>query len=124
MPALRDSARLLDNLGQGHLVAGKITATAGTLAALSSNDPTATLTRNAAGDYTVTFGQAFLAAPIVASGTVEATFATTEESGIQVVSVTTTAIRFNVVRNVTTGTVTALADSADFHFMVFGQRDN
>ena len=50
---------VLDQLGRLHIVHGTITAVDATDAALTSNDGSATLTRGAAGEYVVTFGDAF-----------------------------------------------------------------
>lgn len=111
-------------LGRGHLVAGKFTATAGTAAALTSNDNSATLTRGGTGDYTVNFGEAFAVAPTVVASIVDATFATTHANSVTLVSVTTAAAQFNIVTEEAAGTESALADAGDVHFVAIGPRNN
>lgn len=113
----------LDSLNQGHLVAGKITATAGTAAALTCNDGSAKLTRGNTGDYTVNFGQAFLSAPVVVVTAVDATFATDTSVHVVAQVVSASAAQFNIFTTTGTTVTVALADAADLHFMAFGKRN-
>lgn len=119
--ALEGGSSLMDQLGQGHVIAGKMTASAGTDAVVTSNDKSLTAAQNAAGDYTITFGEPFNAAPFVTCTPVNATFATTKQKTCELVSVATNSFRVSLVdRN---GTLTALTDQ-DFHFIVVGKRYN
>jgi hypothetical protein len=118
---------LLSQLGQGHIVTGTVTASDGTDAALTSNDGSASLARTATGDYTVTFGQAFLSAPTVVANTIDAAQATTAGHIVTIQTVTTTDVGFDVLTlSQAAGTsatdLAALAD-IDFSFMAFGLRD-
>ena len=123
------ASSLQDSLGQGHLVFGKITSSAGTAATLTSNDGSATMSRAAAGDYTVTFGDAFLTAPLVVANIVDATFATTATHTVVVKASATGSVQFNMATLTLTGATTsadslALADGGDISFMAFGLRNN
>lgn len=123
------ASSLQDSLGQGHLVAGKVTASAGTAAVLTSNDGSATLTRVAAGEYTVTFGDAFLTAPVVTGTSLKAFGTATTSTDVVVVmieAVSTSAVTFNLfdVVGVATATTGDQSDAADFHFVAFGLRNN
>lgn len=118
------SSSNLTQLGNGHIVSGIITASAATDAALTSNDPTATLTRNGAGDYTVTFGKVFNASPYVFAQLVRATFATNmAQADIEVYSRATNAVKFNISQTALAGTVSALADTGDIQFVAIGARN-
>ena len=115
----------LDQLGQGHTVHGTITGTS--TASISSNDGSATLTDNGTGDYTVTFGKAFLSAPTVTATPVVATFSTDAADGVSVVAVDTTSVQFNYSQPVLIGatasdTANALADGI-FTFTAMGLRN-
>lgn len=115
---------LLDRLGMGHIIAGSVSA--GTDAALTTTDGAASLTRNGAGDFTVTFGQNFNASPVVVANIVDATDSTDEAHSIALASVGTDGVQFNVKTTTTNGTATeilsALADIA-FHFIAIGSRN-
>ena len=116
---------MLDNLGQIHVVTGAITASAGTAAALTSNDLSATLTRTAAGNYIVTFGDAFLSVPAVVPTLVDATFTTTDVPGvITLQAVSTASAVFNMSQAAVSATVNALADVGDIYFIAVGLRNN
>lgn len=119
--ALEGGSALNDMLGTGHVIAGKMTASAGTDAVVTSNDRSLTASQTATGDYTITFGDPFLAAPFVICTAVNPTAATTKQKTCELVSVATNSFRVSLVdRN---GTLTALTDS-DFHFIVVGKRYN
>jgi len=117
---------VLKNLGQLHIVAGKVDGT-GT-AALTSNDGSATMVDNGTGDYTVTFGEAFLAVPAVAVSHIDATLATTNANGVQIKAVSTASVQFNAWNMTISGTdATDHANAAfdlDFHFIAVGMRNN
>jgi len=114
---------LADSLGTGHVVSGFVTATAGTEAVLTSNDASAVLTRAAAGNYTVTFGEPFLAAPIVTLGVIQPTFSTDTAYIAQIVSSATNAVVINVYTTSGTTVLNALADH-NFTFIAVGKRYN
>ena len=112
--------------GQHQMVAGSIDASAGTDAVLTSADGAATMTRNDAGDYTVTFGAAFLSAPIITATPVDATFSTDETHMVTGVAVNATDVQFNVITTTTNATATDIASALadiDFHFMCVGARN-
>jgi len=119
---LSGGSSLQDSLGTGHLVSGSVTASAGTDAVLTCNDQSAVLTRTAAGDYTVTFGEPFIATPYSVATPVRATFATTAGISAEVYSLATNAVKFNIISK-GTATVCALSDT-DFQFLVIGKRYN
>ena len=115
---------LMDNLGQMHLVHGKITGSDATDAALTCNDGSATLTRNAAGDYTVTFGEVFLSAPTVTGSAVFSlgtATAATDAPTVTMESVDTNAVVFNVVE--TCAGTTGIQLDADMYFIAVGMRN-
>lgn len=118
---------VLDNLGRLHIVSGVINATAGTAAVLTSNDGSATLTRNAAGDYTVTFGDAFLSTPVVTTQCLDATLSTLAGPFCNLISSATNAARITIIDEarsvVGTGVARALADAGDIHFIAVGMRN-
>jgi len=118
-------------LDDGHtaIIAAQIDGT-GT-AAITTSDGAATLTDNGTGDYTVTFGSNFLSAPTVVATVIDATYATTDQPAIVILSVATDAVRFNCMMHVdhtgagtdaTTLSVGALADM-DFHMVAIGKRN-
>jgi len=120
---------LLDQMGQMHIVTGLITATDATDAALTSNDGSATLTRVAAGEYTVTFGDVFLSAPHAVGTAVQAlgtATVSTDSVVILIESVATNAVTFNCVDVVggTDATQGAQSDAGNIEFIVVGQRNN
>lgn len=121
------SSSVLDNLGTLHVSMGLIDASNGTDAVLAGNDGSATLTRDGTGQYTVTFGDAFVSAPHVTANCVDATFATTEVHGVTLRAVSTASAAFDIYTSTTNGTATdilsALAD-IDFQFVAIGTRNN
>jgi hypothetical protein len=112
----------LMDTGQVGVIAASIDATSGTDAVLTTRDGAASMVRNAAGDYTITFGSSFLSTPVVVATPVDATFSTLAEHSAIVQAVDTDTVQFNIITNATNGTVTALAD-IDFHFIVVGARN-
>lgn len=129
--SLSGGSSLLNLLGNGHVVAGKITTGAGTDAVLTCNDRSAVLTRTAAGNYTVTFGKAFNGTPIGYVMPLRATFATTVALTAEIVSLSTTALNFSLIANTLATATTALGSVAlsdggaadGVHFIVAGKRD-
>lgn len=122
------ASSLLSNLGQLHVVTGKITASAGTDAALTSNDGSASLTRNATGNFTVTFGQPFLSAPIVTASPVLTVTPTdgygTDMIGVVVDAIATNSVELNVVDMSDATTNGDLSDAGTITFIAVGMRDN
>ncbi len=118
---LTPGSALLDQLGQGHVVTGSITISAGTDAVLTCNDGSAVLSRTAAGDYTVTFGEPFASTPVAVCSAVE-TFATTTSFISHIVSQSTAAIRMQVSIVTESATVGALTDTGTLNFIVVGKR--
>lgn len=120
------TSSVLGNLGMLHVVTGTVNASQGTDATLSSNDASATLARDGTGQYTVTFGQAFMSAPVIVAQTVDATFATTAAHTASVLASASGTAQFDIVTTTTNGTATdilsALAD-IDFGFVAIGLRD-
>jgi len=121
--SLSGGSSLQDQLGTGHVVAGGVTATAGTDAVLTCNDQSAVLTRTAAGNYTVTFGEPFIAAPIVTVGVIQPAFSATIGYAGQLVSSATNAVVINIYTTTGTTVACALADH-DFTFIAVGKRYN
>ena len=109
--------------GNYQVSAGKVAASAGTL---TTNDGSASIADNGTGDFTITFGHAFLSAPFVTANIVDPTDSTDAAHSVAIAAVTATDVQFNVKTTVTNGTATdivsALAD-VDFHYMAIGKRD-
>ena len=122
--ALSGGTSIQDLLGNGHIVFGSITVTAGANAVVTSNDASLSVVRNASGDYTMTFGEPFVSIPYAHLQPLRTTFATSSAVTVEVYAASTSAISFNVVTNTTAGTVTALGELADVHFIVVGKRLN
>jgi hypothetical protein len=76
---------VLKNLGQLHIVTGAVAADG---ESMTSNDGSASIATNGPGDFTVTFGQPFLSAPVVSASVVDAAVAATEAVGVSVVALT------------------------------------
>ena len=72
MSGLRASSKVLNNLGNLHIVTGTITVNSGTWA-LTTNDSTCTLTDIGAGNVRVNFGENFVSAPSVTATILKAT---------------------------------------------------
>jgi hypothetical protein len=110
-----------------HVVTASVNAVAGTDAVVTTNDGSVTLTRDAAGDYTLTFGDAFLSTPTVIAQTVDATFATTAAHVATVLSSATNTAHINIITVTTNGTATDILSAlADINFSVIavGLRNN
>lgn len=126
--SLSGGSSLQDQLGMGHVVSGSFTATAGTDAVLTCNDQSAVLTRAAAGDYTVTFGEPFTAAPVAICQILDATLSTLAGPYVNLISSATNAIRMTIIdearSSVGTGVARALADAGEVHFVCVGKRYN
>lgn len=125
------ASSIQDSLGNGHLVAGKLTCSAGTDVAFTGNDDSVTVARTVAtlaGGYTVTFGEPFLAAPVVTLALVDATVSTLSNPVVALNTVATNSFTFSINDEVRSATGTAVAvaplDSGDVHFMAFGKRYN
>ena len=112
----------LTNLGNLHVVIGRITYTTG-VPALVCNDDSATLADTATGIATLTFGDAFLAAPAVVANYRKGTEAATTNNLMVIDSVTTTTVVFRF-KNDAAGT-NSTADPADTdgcQFIAIGMR--
>lgn len=130
--SLEGGSAMNDMLGTGHIVSGTITAGAGTDAVLTCNDRSAVLTRAAAGNYTVTFGDPFIGTPAAYLTPMRATFATTAGLTCEIVSLSTTALNLSLIKNTLATATTALgsvvlsdgASGDGVHFVVVGKRYN
>lgn len=111
-----------------NVVYGNITASDGTDAALTTNDGSATLARNAAGNFTVTFGDAFLSAPSVVASPVltvgAATTYGTDAIGVIVDAVATNSFEVNVFTVDDSTDNGDLVDAGTVQFVVVGLRDS
>lgn len=123
--ALEGGSALSDQLGIGHIIAGKVTGSAGTDAVLTSNDRSLTMSRTAAGDYTVTWGDTFIGTPVL-TATPVSTFATTGGVTTQILSMGTASARIQTAVLTLATATTALSAIAltdlDFYFTVVGKR--
>jgi hypothetical protein len=63
---------VLSDLGNLHIFTAVVAADGETM---TSNDGSATIATNGVGDFTITFGQAFLSAPVVTATALDATYA-------------------------------------------------
>jgi len=129
--SLEGDSALQNQLGMGHIVTGTVTVGAAASAVLTCNDRSAVLTRAAAGNYTVTFGDTFIGTPVAYLTPLRATFATSAIFTAEIVSLTTAALNFSSIVTSLTGTATttlsALSDggaSDAVHFIVVGKRYN
>jgi hypothetical protein len=115
---------VLANLGQLHIVTGRITVTTNTWT-LTDNDGSATLTDVGAGNVTVNFVDAFTSAPAVVCQPLKATHEATVFYDVVVETCTTTACEF-VFHHDTAGTnTTADPDDGDgWMFIAIGLRNN
>ena len=116
---------VLKDLGQLHVVAAKVVGIS--TASITSNDGSATLTDNGTGDYTVTFGDAFLSVPAVSATVIDATISTAAAQGIVITAVATGSVQFQTWQTTlaTAGTdIVNAATDLDFHFIAVGMRNN
>ena len=112
---------VLANLGQLHVVTGRIIYTTA-VPALTSNDGSATVADTGVGIPTVTFGDAFLAVPQVFASYLKATPVATALQTVTVTAATTTTATFYIQSVLDTGAgVTDLAvfDPADGDGIMF-----
>ena len=124
--ALEGGSSLEDQLGIGHIISARVTGSAGTDAVLTSNDRSLTMTRAAAGDYTITFGEVFNATPMV-TVTPVATFATNTGMCTSILAPATNSVRIQTAVLALTGTATTILNALtdlDFHVMIAGKRFN
>lgn len=114
----------LDNLGQLHIITGRITVTTNTWT-LTCNDSTTTLTDIGAGNVSLTFGQEFLSVPAVVATPLKATHEATVFYDVVVEAASATGCEF-VNHHDTAGTnTTADPDDGDgWMFIVVGLRSN
>ena len=123
------SSKALLNLGQLHIVTGRIIYTTN-VPALTCNDGSATVVDTAIGIPTVTFGDAFLTAPQVTASYLKATPVATALQSVTVTAATTTTATFYIQSILDTGAGTtdlAVFDPADgdgIMFTAIGLRNN
>lgn len=98
----------LNNLGQGHTFSAVVAADG---ESMTSNDGSASIATNGAGDFTITFGQAFLSAPIVVAQVVDATDSTDAAHSAAVVVAATGSVQIQTKTTVTNGTATEILSS-------------
>ncbi len=129
MSGLRQSSKVLNNLGSLHIVTGTITVNSGTWA-LTTNDATCTLTDIGAGNVSVTFGENFLAAPTVVASFLKATHeaAVVKDVLVELVNVSTAEFVVHSLDDSGAGeTDIATVDPDDddgFMFVAIGHRNN
>jgi len=116
---------LLDNMGQLHIVTGIVDATGD---AMTCNDGSATIATNGAGDFTVTFGQAFSSVPTCSASVVDATVDGAEAVGVSIVAAATGSLQLTswitTLVNETDTDITNTATDLVVHFTAIGLRDN
>lgn len=113
-----------DMLARGHIEIGLITGSAGAGAVLTSNAQKKyvdTLTRNAAGDYTITFGEPFSSIPYADACPIAA-FANNHAYCVNINTITASAVRFQILDAAPASGAIAMAD-VDFRFILIGYRD-
>ena len=114
-------------LAMGHIIHGKVTGVSGTDAALTSNDGSATLVRDSAGVFTITFGHAFNSVPTVNVTIVDATFSTDAAQGAVILAAAVGSTQIQCWEAVTNGAGTDILNVATdltFHFTAIGDRNN
>jgi len=119
------ASSLLDTLGRGHLVFGRIIYNGSGVPALSGcNDESATLADTGTGIATLTFGEAFSSVPVVVALPIKGTEAATTNNHVVVDSITTTVVvfRFKVDAAATNSTADP-ADTDGCSFMIAGFRN-
>lgn len=119
----------LDNLGQLHIVTGRIIYTTG-VPALTTNDGSATVADTGTGNATVTFGDAFVSAPQIIAQYYKETHVAGELDAVHVEQATTSTAEFRFQRATDTGVGTtdvAIQDPDDNEgcmFVAIGLRNN
>ena len=94
MSGLRQTAKVLQNLGNLHITTGLITVNSNTWT-LVTNDPTCTLTDIEEGNVSVAY-EAFLAAPAVTAQYIKAANSDTAQHSVTIEDLTTTRCEFRV----------------------------
>ena len=89
MGGLRQSSKLLNNLGTLHIITGRVDG-GGTPALDNCNDPTVTVADTGTGNFTLTY-EAFTTAPQVFCQLLKATHSATVKNFVMVEQATTTA---------------------------------
>lgn len=118
------SSSVLQNTGNLHIVTGNIVYTTG-VPALTTNDGSATVADTGTGIATVTFAQAFNAAPTILCQARKATEAATTINSMAVDSVSTTVVVFRF--KIDAAGTNSTADPADTDggwFLAVGMRNN
>lgn len=118
------SSSALQTLGNLHIVTGNVVYTSG-VPAMTCNDGSATLVDTTTGVATLTFAQAFNAAPTVICQYRKGTEATTTIDHVVVDSVSTTVIVFRTKKDAAgTNSTADPADTDGFWFIAVGTRNN
>lgn len=113
---------LLQNLGNAHIFAAVVAADGATM---TSNDGSATIATNGDGLFTITWGAAFLSAPVVVAVALDATYAAATDGpyNASLVSVTTTAVQIQIAKGGDADADGAAVD-AICHVIAYGLRNN
>ncbi len=113
----------LGDLGRSHITQGKLTFSSGA-ATLVSNDADASVADTGTGNYTVTFGTIWSAAPTVIAQAVKATHSITVHNSVIVERVSTTVVEFRWLQqnaaDATGNTSPNPADTEEIHFTATG----
>ena len=118
----------LDQLGQLHIVTGRITYSSG-VPSLSSNDASASVADTGTGNCTVTFGEAFLSAPQVVASYLKATHDAADQDTVTIEQATTTTVEFRTLLTNDAGAASNVtspdpADGDGIMFIAVGLRNN
>ena len=114
---------VMDNLGQLHVVTGKIVYTTG-VPALTSNDGSATLADTTTGGATLTFGEPFVSIPAVVAQALKGTESATFNNSVVLDSVTTSAVVFRFKADAAgTNSTADPADTDGCFFVAIGMRN-
>jgi hypothetical protein len=113
---------LLDNLGQLHIFTASVAANG---ESMTTNDGSATIATNGVGDFTITWGEAFLSAPVVVATALDPTYSATTDGAYNasITAVTTTTLQ---IQTADTGDNAADGAAVDAicHIIAIGLRDN
>ena len=96
---------VLDQLGQLHIVRGRVIYTT-QVPALTSNDGSASIVDTGVGNSTITWGEAFLSAPVIHATPLTATGAPLSQDYVTVEQATTTTAEFKIQRAAFSGMLT------------------
>lgn len=113
---------LLDQLGQLHIVRATVAADG---ESMTCNDESASIATNGTGDFTITFGEPFIAAPIVVATVNDATYAAATD-GVYVAEVNAVSTTSVDITTAKSGDADAdgAAEDAICYVLIVGLRDN